>query len=180
MWGFAYLLVSLWGFIERVCASVWGERIWGWIWSRGYLTSNHAKGREWRKEIGTDQLWPLGSKKHTTLANGAKPEKPGLGSKCIWSLELLPDLWSSVPEGRHSDECHFLLWLFKNCGLEPIFLLLFFLLFFVCVWRMYLAPWTVNFAKMFNKCIRRWLILQKMFDACLPPWFQAPSSMPVN
>jgi hypothetical protein len=55
MWGFAYLLVSLWGFIERVCASVWGERIWGWIWSRGYLTSNHAKGREWRKEIGTDQ-----------------------------------------------------------------------------------------------------------------------------
>jgi len=63
--------------------------------------------------------------------------------------------------------CHFMLLLLKNCGLEPIFLLLFFLLFFVCVWRMYLAPWTVNFAKMFNKCIRRWLILQKHVW-CLP------------
>ncbi|KAJ7000748.1 hypothetical protein NC653_011258 [Populus alba x Populus x berolinensis] len=31
MWGFAYLLVSPRGFIERVCASVGGERIWGWI-----------------------------------------------------------------------------------------------------------------------------------------------------
>jgi hypothetical protein len=26
MWGFAYLLVSLWGFIERVCASGVGGR----------------------------------------------------------------------------------------------------------------------------------------------------------